>query len=234
MSDFAQGPGWWEASDGRWYAPELHPDHQPPAEPGPPPFNDRTVQAPPPGPSGPTYEPPGRPAEPGWNPGAVPAQPIPPQPTPQGGNRYPAPGGKRRSSGAIIGLIVGGVFLFVIAGCGALAYLGRNEISDALIDFSASEVVFEPALCRVTGVDFADDYEIEVELLAQEAAIASHYEVSFVVVDDVGSVIGADYGVLQSVSPGESRVEDVVTIISADRPVEAVSCEVTEIRRVDA
>ncbi len=25
MSDVAQGPGWWLASDGRWYAPELHP-----------------------------------------------------------------------------------------------------------------------------------------------------------------------------------------------------------------
>jgi len=26
MSDVAQGPGWWEASDGRWYPPELHPN----------------------------------------------------------------------------------------------------------------------------------------------------------------------------------------------------------------
>lgn len=25
MSDTGQGPGWWEASDGRWYPPELHP-----------------------------------------------------------------------------------------------------------------------------------------------------------------------------------------------------------------
>jgi hypothetical protein len=29
MSDTPQGPGWWQASDGRWYAPELHPDAQP-------------------------------------------------------------------------------------------------------------------------------------------------------------------------------------------------------------
>ena len=28
MSDVAQGPGWWEASDGRWYPPELHPNWQ--------------------------------------------------------------------------------------------------------------------------------------------------------------------------------------------------------------
>jgi len=26
MSDVSQGPGWWMASDGRWYPPELHPD----------------------------------------------------------------------------------------------------------------------------------------------------------------------------------------------------------------
>jgi len=29
MSDVSQGPGWWIASDGKWYAPELHPDVQP-------------------------------------------------------------------------------------------------------------------------------------------------------------------------------------------------------------
>lgn len=28
MSDTPQGPGWWLASDGRWYAPELHPDRR--------------------------------------------------------------------------------------------------------------------------------------------------------------------------------------------------------------
>jgi hypothetical protein len=26
MSDSSQGPGWWIASDGKWYSPELHPD----------------------------------------------------------------------------------------------------------------------------------------------------------------------------------------------------------------
>ncbi len=28
MSDVSQGPGWWQASDGKWYPPELHPDAQ--------------------------------------------------------------------------------------------------------------------------------------------------------------------------------------------------------------
>lgn len=32
MSDQSQGPGWWEASDDKWYPPELHPDRRPPSE----------------------------------------------------------------------------------------------------------------------------------------------------------------------------------------------------------
>src|SRR5450759_4169120 len=34
MSDTSQGSGWWQASDGKWYRPEQHPDYQPPS-PGP-------------------------------------------------------------------------------------------------------------------------------------------------------------------------------------------------------
>jgi hypothetical protein len=28
MSEVSQGPGWWQASDGKWYAPDLHPDYR--------------------------------------------------------------------------------------------------------------------------------------------------------------------------------------------------------------
>ncbi|MEM9521599.1 MAG: hypothetical protein AAGA37_19980 [Actinomycetota bacterium] len=38
MSDVSQGDGWWQASDGKWYAPEQHPDYKP-APPPPPPTN---------------------------------------------------------------------------------------------------------------------------------------------------------------------------------------------------
>jgi len=27
MTDAAEGPDWWHGSDGKWYAPELHPEH---------------------------------------------------------------------------------------------------------------------------------------------------------------------------------------------------------------
>ena len=33
MSDTSQGPGWWQASDGKWYAPEIHPDYVRPQPP---------------------------------------------------------------------------------------------------------------------------------------------------------------------------------------------------------
>ena len=35
VSDTSQGPGWWQASDGKWYSPEQHPDYRPPP-PSPP------------------------------------------------------------------------------------------------------------------------------------------------------------------------------------------------------
>jgi hypothetical protein len=48
MSDTSQGDGWWQASDGKFYAPESHPDYKPP----PPPPTDAhpppPVDAPPP------------------------------------------------------------------------------------------------------------------------------------------------------------------------------------------
>jgi len=37
MSDVSQGPGWWRASDGKWYAPEQHPNYTPPPPPPPSP-----------------------------------------------------------------------------------------------------------------------------------------------------------------------------------------------------
>ena len=52
MSDTSQGPGWWIASDGKWYAPELAADYVPPA-PEPP-----APEPPAPEPPAPAAEPP--------------------------------------------------------------------------------------------------------------------------------------------------------------------------------
>jgi Domain of unknown function (DUF4190) len=34
MSDTSEGPGWWQASDGKWYRPEQHPSYAPLPPPG--------------------------------------------------------------------------------------------------------------------------------------------------------------------------------------------------------
>ena len=36
MSSVSQGPGWWMASDHKWYPPESHPDYLPPPYPSAP------------------------------------------------------------------------------------------------------------------------------------------------------------------------------------------------------
>ena len=37
VSDVSQGPGWWEATDGKWYSPEMHPNYVKPVAPTPTP-----------------------------------------------------------------------------------------------------------------------------------------------------------------------------------------------------
>ncbi|MGI8663953.1 MAG: hypothetical protein ACR2LQ_12210 [Acidimicrobiales bacterium] len=60
MSDTSQGSGWWQASDGKWYAPELHPDYEAPPDPGgSPPAGGPPADFPPVGPPG--FTPPGPP-----------------------------------------------------------------------------------------------------------------------------------------------------------------------------
>jgi|GEM_PF-1181926 len=67
MSDTSQGEGWWVASDGKWYAPEQHPDYVAPAPPVTPPnYAADTMAVPAPGqpvvpssgpaPTGPSFE----------------------------------------------------------------------------------------------------------------------------------------------------------------------------------
>jgi len=74
MSDRPQGPGWWQASDGRWYPGELHPSRLPP--PG----------GPPPGTYPPGTYPPGT-----YPPGAYPPGAYPPGTYPYGTYPYGVP-----------------------------------------------------------------------------------------------------------------------------------------------
>jgi len=72
MSDVSQGPGWWQASDGKWYRPEQHPSYAPPPPPPPP------TAPPPPSPPPPTPPPaPPYPSQPGFQPPPQMVAPVP-------------------------------------------------------------------------------------------------------------------------------------------------------------
>lgn len=67
MSDTSRGPGWWIASDGKWYPPESHPDYRPLAPPPTPPPPRPSPPSPPPRrPEAPRFDspPPGRKSKP--------------------------------------------------------------------------------------------------------------------------------------------------------------------------
>ncbi|HKH03680.1 MAG TPA: FxLYD domain-containing protein [Acidimicrobiales bacterium] len=130
MSDAPQGPGWWQASDDKWYPPPR------PAMPG----EDETAMAaasappagvaPPAGPSGPSAgypsgpgygAPPGVPSGPGYGPGVGP---------PMGAGAYGAPGGPPPGGGQnrtplIVALVV--VAVLAVVGIGIVATSGGDD-----------------------------------------------------------------------------------------------------------
>lgn len=247
MSDRRLGDGWWEASDGKWYAPELHPDYRPPAEPPPPqtPFGQPPAGAPfgqPPAGTPPGDTPYGLPPGPGvggFDPprygervGSVPPPGAGGGPT--HGQFYPAVTPGKRSTGRVLAIIFGGLFLLVAGGCGVFLWSFRDQIADEIVDFSDAVTVDDPATCQVTGTDFADDYEIEATLTATSARVESHYQLRVQVTGPQGDVLGTEDTVLRSMAPSEQRTEDVFNTIPAPEPVELVTCTVTRVLRVDA
>lgn len=114
MSQTPAGPGWWQASDGRWYPPESHPSVQPQPptqQPPQPPSAMPTMPAGglPPGPQGPPQGPP-----PSYPPGP-PGPPGPHYPPPYAGP--PAPPKKKR------GLLIAFLVVLVAAMLGAAGAL---------------------------------------------------------------------------------------------------------------
>lgn len=156
MSDVSQGPGWWQASDGKWYSPEqvpgtgaAEPAPEPtgfvppatesvpePSYPGPEPTSPGTT-GPPPGSGDPGYPGPGVPP-----PGPAPSYGPPPAPSygtpPVGGYAYPATGtsygysGVPKNNGLAIAAMICS-FFFWIYGLGAIlgiifGFIGRSQI----------------------------------------------------------------------------------------------------------
>lgn len=94
MSDTPAGPGWWQASDDKWYPPEQHPDHRP-ATPPASQWGTYGEASPPPGQA---------PGPPGYAPYG--------QPPPYGGYGGYAP--PVQTSGKATGALVASILSFVV------------------------------------------------------------------------------------------------------------------------
>jgi hypothetical protein len=106
MSDMSQGPGWWIASDGKWYPPHLHPSVRIPA-----PGEAPTGWSSDPGPANPRS-------------GSVPSV----SPDDQGTGAGPARRPSRRPLAAVAGLVV--VILLVV---GAVTVFGTTTSASARV-----------------------------------------------------------------------------------------------------
>jgi hypothetical protein len=113
MSDTSQGEGWWQASDGKWYAPEQHPDYQPPAQPTQPTPPTQAMPMPP-----------------------TQAMPMPPPGAPPGTPGGPPPGAPGTTGGSSNAKwIIGGAVALVIIVIAAFLLLrdngSKNNVSAA-------------------------------------------------------------------------------------------------------
>lgn len=271
MSDFPQGPGWWQASDDKWYAPELHPDYQPNAQsnaqsnaesaaesnsqssaPSSGPTSASSADSRPgsssPRPDISEFEPPvadqrvGFPG-PGIGPAAAPSPDIsgtgvsgpPPVGQPV---LYPGVPAKKRSTGKVLAIVFGVLFLLLVAGCGAFVFAFRDEIADGGIDFTdgveAGDDTQASASCEATGLRFGSSYGVAASLNSVDESVTSHFEMSFELRGPDDELLGTGTNVFRDMEPGELRSEDVFPTITATVPFDTTTCTVTELIRVAA
>ncbi|HVB93888.1 MAG TPA: DUF4190 domain-containing protein [Acidimicrobiales bacterium] len=125
MSDVSQGPGWWQASDGKWYSPEQVPGTGA-AESAPEP-SFPGAGGPPPGSGGPVYPGPiAPPPGPSYGPPSVGGYPYP-----TAGTSYGYTGVPKNNGLAIAAMVCS--FFFWIYGLGAIlgivfGFVARSQI----------------------------------------------------------------------------------------------------------
>ena len=123
MSEVSQGPGWWQASDLKWYPPELHADYVAPLPPVTP-----TLPPPPGWPSVPP-PPPRRPAD----------RPPPETATP------PPPSGQRPHRQALIAAVV-----VILAAAGITGYLLREPSTTSQPPNTSTTIAQPPTTAPTT------------------------------------------------------------------------------------
>lgn len=170
MSDTSQGPGWWKASDGKWYAPEQHPDARAsdesgdPTEPVPSQPTDQVPQQPPPGAAPPPGSPPPGAAPP---PGPPPSSATPPPPA--YGAAPAAPAAQSGGGGGCLKaflIVLGILIVLAIVVVAVLFFAFRSAWNDLTgwVDDRAEveEVIEETGIQTVSSnAEFPPQYDLD-------------------------------------------------------------------------
>lgn len=154
MSDTSAGPGWWQASDGKWYPPELHADHRPPATP-----ESAGGSAPPGGPNfpPPSFPPPDYPPPNYPPPGVQSPDPL------SRGVSAPGSSGQRQPGFKRIGFTVALVFVLLVAVVGVVARVlggGDDENAEGTSGVDVSDAAADVSDAAADESDAAVDDEL--------------------------------------------------------------------------
>ena len=250
MSDTSQGEGWWQASDGKWYPPDAVPGPDPnqtvawSSESGPPTASPFEPPSPSPFEPSPGYGSPPAGPPPGY--GSPPAGPPPTYGlpgTPGYGGIAPPQKKSSRTIWIVLAVVLGGLAM-VCVGCVALIGIGASQsdeldvfevINEATLDFSNGVPPAGPTSCEVTGIqgDGTGDYAVDA-IVTNADGVKSHYEINYEILGPTGDFVGADFGIVSDVEPGETVRDFTLGLVDGPYPWTEVSCEVILALRIDA
>ena len=157
MTNVSGGPGWWQASDGRWYPPTATPG--PPPPPAPPPSGPGWPRPPgstqaPPGWGPPGWGPPGW-GPPGWGPsqGWGPEPPPWPPPPGPGPGVWPSPWPRRRERPGLglVAIVRTRAALMVLAVAAGILALGEVLVGAGTVIYSFANATTSRDLVTAGG-----------------------------------------------------------------------------------
>ena len=201
MSDTSQGPGWWQATDGRWYPPDDDAD-----------AGDDGTDAPATDASRSSLPPPSTPPPPPPAPGPAPASA--PGPYQAGPYFQPQPPPKTMSTGKVILIVIGVLVVFgvLLVGCLALVISDvADEVRDQTGPADAADFELTESVCDADELGFARFRA----LLTNTSTESQGFEVSIEVVDQGGTRLGLANQLIDALEPGrdaEVRLELIARV----------------------
>ncbi len=253
MSDTPQGPGWWLASDGRYYPPQpadggaqqpaeqQQPPQQEPPQPQPPqqpwqepqppqqPWQEQQPPASQPGTTG-QWLPPAQPGQPG-QPGQQPGQPTAPPPGGWGQQAPVPPPQQSSNSGCLkIGLIVLAVlFVFGIGAVGCLVFVGGEVAQNVSDELERAFGEADPSDYELTGpecgVDSVDDVRASGSI-TNTSGERQAFQITVRFLNPDGSLITSNSTFTNGLDDGQSTDWEIITF--SDAPAD-FTCEVDEV-----